>query len=51
MNTEKKSNVESVCRYALYTLTALALFAAFHIGMTKDAAALCINDANMMECP
>ena len=49
MNTEK-SNVESVCRYALYTLAALAFLAAFHIGMTKDAATLCSNDANMVEC-
>lgn len=38
-------------KYVLYTIAALALFAAFHIGMTKDAAALCSNDANMMECP
>ncbi len=34
-----------------YTLAALALLAAFHIGMTKDAAALCSNDANQVECP
>ena len=38
-------------RKITYTLAALALLAAFHIGMTKDAAALCSNDANMMECP
>jgi len=38
-------------RKIAYTLAALALLAAFHIGMTKDAATLCSNDANMMECP
>ena len=38
-------------KYALYTIAALALLAAFHIGMTKDAAALCSNDANQVECP
>lgn len=38
-------------RKIAYTLAALALLAAFHIGMTKDAAALCSNDANQVECP
>ena len=35
---------------ALYLTAAVVLLTAFHIGMTKDAAALCSNDANMMEC-
>jgi hypothetical protein len=35
---------------ALYLAAAVVLLTAFHIGMTKDAAALCSNDANMMEC-
>lgn len=32
-----------------YAIAALLLLT-FHIGMTKDRAALCSNDANMMEC-
>ncbi len=38
-------------RKIAYTLAAVVLLSAFHFGMTKDAAALCSNDANMMECP
>lgn len=33
-----------------YLAAAVVLLSAFHIGMTKDTAALCSNDANMMEC-
>lgn len=38
-------------RKIAYLAAAVVLLSAFHIGMTKDAAALCSNDANMMECP
>lgn len=37
-------------RKVVYILAALAMLITFHIGMTKDTAALCSNDANMMEC-
>lgn len=36
-------------RKIAYTIAALALLAAFHTGMTKDAAALCSNDATAYE--
>lgn len=38
-------------RKIAYLAAAVVMLSAFHIGMTKDAAALCNNDANMMECP
>lgn len=38
-------------RKIAYLAAAVVMLSAFHVGMTKDAAALCSNDANMMECP
>lgn len=38
-------------RKIAYLAAAVMLLGAFHIGMMKDTAALCSNDANMMECP
>lgn len=37
-------------KWPLRILALAAILAAFHIGMEKDRAALCGNDANMMEC-